>query len=318
MKKTMYIAGVLVVLIVIVAASLMFINQPAEKTTVDLGYKKHVSYMPQFVAQEKGFFEQEGLVVNPVIFDSTNQMMAAVVSGDIDASIGGANLQTVYSIEEKSPNSMKVSQTLDVNENTGITCVMVKADSDISSMSELEDKKAATIPGTFAPIWIDAALKTVGLSKQDIEIQGLDTKLQLGALESKQVDVLFTLEPACSFGVNKGIGKIIYQEPLRHLGESLTASVISEKLIQENPEVAEKIVSAADKAIDFIRNNPEESMAIMAKYSDYSTESIKGMKMPIYSKSGELDVENIQELADKLYAEGDLENRLDVSGIIYK
>jgi ABC-type nitrate/sulfonate/bicarbonate transport system substrate-binding protein len=317
MKKKPFIT-VLVVLVVIVAASLMFIYQPAEKTTVDFGYKKHVTYMPQFVAQEKGFFEQEGLVVNPVIFDSTNQMMTAIVSGDIDASIGGANLQTVFSIEEKSPNSMKVFQTLDVNENTGITCVMVKADSSIEKLSDLDGKKSATIPGTFAPIWIDTALNTVGLNKEDIEIQGLDTKLQLSALESNQVDVLFTLEPACSFGVNKGIGKIIYQEPLRHLGKSLTASVLSKKLIQEDPEVAAKIVSATDKAIDFIRNNPDESMAIMAKYSDYSTESIKGMKMPIYSKSSELDVENIQELADKLYTEGDLGKQIDTSRIIYK
>lgn len=318
MKKTTYMTNVLVVLIVIVAASLMFINQPAEKTTVDIGYKKHVAYMPLFVAQEKGFFEQEGLIVNPVIFDSTNQMMAAVVSGDIDASLGGANLQTVFSIEEKSPNSMKVSQTLDVNENTGISCVMVKADSNIEELPDLEGKKSATIPGTFAPIWIDATLKTVGLSKEDIEIKGIDTKLQLSALGSGQVDVLFTLEPACSFGVNKGIGKIIYQEPLRHLGKSLTASIISEKLIQENPEVAAKIVTATDKSIDFIRNNPEESMAIMAKYADYSTESINGMKLPVYSKSNELDVESIQELADKLYAEGDLAKQLDIKGIVFK
>ncbi|MBW2981641.1 ABC transporter substrate-binding protein [Candidatus Woesearchaeota archaeon] len=318
MKKTTYIISVLVVLIVIVAESLILINQNAEKTTVNIGYKKHVAYMPLFIAQEKGFFEQEGLTVNPIIFDSTNQMMAAVVSGDIDASLGGANLQTVYSIEEKSPNSMKVFTTLDVNEDTGITCVMVKSDSDISSMSELEGKKSATLPGTFAPIWINAALKTVGLNKEDIEIQGLDAKLQLAALESGQVDVVFTVEPACSFGVNKGIGKIIYTEPLRHLGSSLTASIISTKLIEENPNVADKIVAATDKAVDFIRENPEESMDIMAKYADYKPDSIKGMKTPVYSKSTEISEENLQDLADKLYAEGDLASRLDVSRIIYK
>lgn len=290
----------------------------AEKTTVDVGYKKHVAYMPLFVAQEKGFFKQEGLSLNPVVFDSTNQMMTAVVSGDIDASLGGANLQTVYGIEEKSPNSLKVFQTLDVNENTGITCVMVNSDSNISSMSELKDKKAATLPGTFAPIWIDEALKTVNLSKNDIEIQGLSPKLQLSSLESGQVDVLFTVEPACSFGVNKGIGKIIYNEPLRHLGDSLTASVVSSKLVEEDPETAEKIIKAADKAIDFIRNNPDKSMEIMANYAKYDTGAIKGMKTPVYSKSTEINSTNLQQLADKLYNEGDLEKHLNIEEMTYK
>ena len=192
---------------------------------------------------------------------------------------------------------------------------MVHKDSDIKELSEVNGKKSATLPGTFGPLWIDAALQTVDLTKDNVEIQGMAPKLQLAALESKQVDVLFTVEPACSFGVNKGIGKIIYEEPLRHLGSSLTASVISSEL---DPKTAKKIVKGTDKAIDFIRENPEESLAIMAEYTGYKPELIEGMKVPVYSKSTEISEESLQELADKLFIENDLETRIDVGGLIFK
>ncbi|MFT4303518.1 MAG: ABC transporter substrate-binding protein [Candidatus Woesearchaeota archaeon] len=317
MKKTLYITSILIFLIIGFVVSMVFFSKSDDSTSINIGYRKHVAYMPLFVAQDKGFFEEQGLEINTIVFDSTNQMIAAVVSGNIDASITGANLQTVFSVEEKSPNLMMIFQTLDMNEETGISCVMVKSDSEITSLQELKGKKSAAPPGTFSPIWINAALNTVGLSKEDISIQGLSPGLQLSALESDQVDVLFTLEPACSFGVNSGVGKIIYQEPIRHLGSSLTGSVISLDFMVKNPESANKLVYATDKAIDFIRENPEEAMLIMAKHTGYSVESIEGMIMPVYSKSNELNVKSIQDLADRLYVENDLQKQINVSSMIY-
>lgn len=307
MKKQVCCIAVLLVVALIFGCDV----QPEK---VDIGYKKQLTYLPLFVGLEKGYFQQEGLEVNPVIFDSTNSMVAAIVAGQSAAAIGGVNLETVFSVEEKSPGNLEIFTTMDINEGTRVTCVMVKKDSDITDMSQLKGKKAATLPGTFAPIWIDAALKTVGLGKSDLDIKGIDAKLQLAALSSGEVDVVFGVEPICSFGVNKGIGQIIYYEPLRHLGSALTSSVLSSKL---DKKIAQRIVRATDRAIDYIRANPDESLKIMAKYSDYDLEMIKGMKVPQFSKSTEVSDAEIQKLADKLYAEGSLSKKIEISGIIF-
>lgn len=305
-----------VVLAILVIGSTLLIIDSQDKTAVTIGYKKHVTYLPLFVAIEKGYFAENSLVANPVTFDTTNQMMAAVVSGDVQAIIGGANIPTVLSVEEKSPGTTKIFNTLEVNNNTRITCVLVNKDSEITKMSELKGKKAATLPGTFAVLWVDTALKIVGLSKEDIELQGIDTKLQLAALESKQIDVLFAIEPECTFAVNKGIAKIIYDEPLKHFGKSLTASIFSVKFSEADPKTTEKIIKASDRAIDFIRQNPQESLAILAKYTDYKPELLAGMKVPEYKKSNELDLEQIQSIADKLYDGGELKKEIQVADMI--
>jgi NitT/TauT family transport system substrate-binding protein len=307
--------AVLIIALVVVGGILLFIDSQ-HKTSINIGFKKHVSYLPLFVALERGFFAENKLDVNPVAFDSTNQMMAAVVSGDVQAILGGANIPTVLSVEEKSPGTTKIFNTLEVNENTGITCALVSEDSPIANLNEIEGKNAATAPGTFAVLWIDSALKTAGLGRDDIKLQGIDTKLQLAALESEQIDVLFAIEPECSFAVNKGIGKIIYNEPLKHFGKSLTASVFSVSFENKDPEAIERIIKTSDRAIDFIRQNPQESLAILAKYTDYKPELLAGMKMPEYRKSDELDLEAIQEIADKLYAAGELKKELIAGDIV--
>ena len=312
-----YMVGIVLAMVVILGSALLFIGSTDEKKSITLGHRDHIAYTPLYVALEQGYFEQEGLVVKQATFETTNQMVAAVVSGHVDAVLGGANLETIYSIEEKFPNTLQIFTTLDVTEETGVTCVMVKAGSSIQSMTEITGMRAATLPGTFSPLWVNAALNTVNMSIENIILQSITPGLQLGALESEQIEILFTVEPVCTFGVNTGVGNIIYNEPLRHLGSSVTASIMSASLAENNPEIAQKIVMINDKAIDFIRNNPEEAIAIMTKYTGYRQNLTVGMKAPSYSKSTEVNSERLQELADRLHAEEALDTVLNVRGILY-
>lgn len=331
-KKTLnYLLGSVIALIIVIGACLFFIEigdevsiethaivaKPA-LTKVDIGYKKHIGYSPVFIAVENGYFEEEGIKPNLVMFDSTNQMLAAIVSGDVDVSIGGANIATSLSMEEKSPGSVKIFTAWETNSNTAASCGMVKKDSEIMENKDLEGAVIGALPGTFSPVWIEDALNAEGIEISDVEITGVAPKLQLAALESGQVDAVFTGEPMCTVGVNKGIARVIDEEPFRHFGSYIASSVISAELIEESPETAEKIVRANDKAIDFIRANPEETSEIIAKHTGFDKELIAGLKNPAYSKSTEVRVDDVQDIADKLYAKEELKTQIDVEDVMYK
>ena len=315
-KTIQYIAGICVVLALVAGITLMFVSDDDDLVHINVGHREHVSYMPYYIALENGLFDEYGLTVRDATFETTNQMLSAIVAGHIDVVFSGANLEVAFSLEEKFPESLYVFTTLDVSSETGITCVMVHVDSDIMSLSDVRGKNTATLSGTFSPIWVNFALKSVGLSLEDVTIQGMSPGLQLGALESKQVDVLFTVEPVCTFGVNRGVGKIIYNEPLQHLGTSLTASVMSRDFVTQHPDISEKLITINDKAIDFIRENPDEALSIMAKHTGYREDLIVGMKVPVFSKSSEVHVQNLQTLANTFFEEGILEKKIDVAGMV--
>ena len=131
---------------------------------VEIGYKKHLAYLPLFVGLEKGFFAEQDLEVVVVPFDSTNQMMTAIATGEIDASIGGSNLEAVLSLEEKSPGSLKVFSTQRITKDSRMSCVLVKKGSEVTTISALKNKKVATLPGSFAPLWITATLEKEGIN----------------------------------------------------------------------------------------------------------------------------------------------------------
>ena len=299
-KKILYGFLVVFVLVLVFATTLLWfeLSESNELQKVKVGYKKHLAYTPIFIALENKYFEKHGLDVEPVIFDSTNQMLGAVISNNIDAVLGGANLQTIYLIEEKSPGLMDIFSTVKFNDGDMFSCVLTKEDSGINSINDLISSKIATLPGSFAPLWVKATFKENNLEENLFEILEISPKLQLSALESGQVDALFTVEPVCSFGINKGLGKLVYVDPIKHLSNTYAASVMSSKLA--DTKIARKLEKVTDDTIDFMESNPEKSLEIMAKHTGYKAELIKGMNVPIYSKSTKVEEEELKSVASAL------------------
>lgn len=321
-KKTKKIIIALLLFGVMVLGILQFVNFKQEKnnelTTVNVGYKKHVAYIPFFVAMEKNFFQKRGLKVNPILFESTNEMLSSVVSKNIDAAIGGANLPTVFSIEEKSPNLLKIFAEVNITNDSRMTCVLVKNDSYLSNIKDLKEKNIGVWPGSFSLLWVGATLASNNISLDEVKTISLEPNLQIPALESSQIDAVFAIEPTCSFATNKKIAKIIDNEPMKDFTDLFAVSVISSDFVNKLPKTADDIVDAIDESIEFIKSNPDESIKIMIKYTEYDQDLIAGLKLPAYTKSTDSNHKKIQTLADKLYDNKILENKINIDNMFYR
>mgnify|MGYP002640526337 CR=1 FL=1 len=80
----------------------------AEPEIVRVGYREHGLYWPLFLGLEKGFFAEENIIVEKVSFTSTNQLMEALIAGQIDAALGGVNNTLLATLETKSPGEFKI------------------------------------------------------------------------------------------------------------------------------------------------------------------------------------------------------------------
>ena len=225
---------------------------------VKLGLQPWLGYGPLWVAQEKGFFAAHGVDVALSNFNWDQDMTAALASGNLDVVASATNTAIAsfnQGVDQKAFLVMDVSTTADA----------IMAGEGVTSVAEMKGMKVAFEAGATSDLLMNYALKVNGMSLADIEHVPMGASEAGLALLSGRVGAAVTYEPYISAALSKGEGyKVVYTaaEKPGLISDVLTARG---EWIAENPELVEGMIRAWDDAIAFIRANPEEGGAMIAK-----------------------------------------------------
>lgn len=298
-------------------------NDAASAQTIKIGYRAHDGYAPLFVGIEKGIFKKYGIDVETFRFDSTNQIVEAMLAGKIDASLGGVNIPIVMKTEEKSHGAMKIFTSYEETAENPTACFIVRYDSPIESVSDLKGKKISLPSGSTPLIVYKAMLKTNKVNFADTEVTSMSTDLQLSALESGQMDAAMVLEPLATIGTYKKISRVLESALWSKFvfnNFPLGTSVVNGKFAQEHRDLTNKLVSATEESIDFINNpaNREEITNILTKYTPLEIEITKQLKPIPFKKLDQIDKQKLQQTRDFLLQEGELKTSIDVDNLLYQ
>jgi ABC-type nitrate/sulfonate/bicarbonate transport system substrate-binding protein len=323
MKKTTLLIISIAVLIAVLGSIIVILNDSAttgrvvQEPQVKIGYRGHLAYLPAYVAEANKYYEDEGLDVTLVKFDSTNQMVEAVINGQVDAAVGGANAIVPLTIESKAPGSLKIFNQGYYTEE--FDALLVQKDSDINSIEDLEGKTISSLPGTAAKIWMEMMIEKEGLER--VTVIQTSPSQQLNALNSGSVDAIFVLEPLVTVGIKKDIAKILVKSPIvTYYKDNMLfeTSLFSTEFTEENPLTAKKIQRAVDKAIIFINENPEKAKTYYSEFTPVEDDLEADLPVIEYVPSKEMDSEEFQELADYFLETGILSKQVDVSTMFFK
>jgi len=290
--------------------------EPLEK--VKIGYRGHLFYLPAYVAQAKGFYKQQGLDAELIKFESTNQLVEAVLTGDIDAGVGGVNALVVLTIEQKEPGMLKIFNVGDFDER--FEAIMVKPDSDIKTVQDLKGKTLATHPGGSTKVFMENMLEKEGLEGEIDIIQASPSQL-LNILASDSADAVNLLEPSVTIAREKGMGKVLVQGPICNYFMNpmpFTTSVFSTEFVEENPKTADKISKAIDKAHIFINNNPSKAKSFLSDFTPVGDELEQKVEIAYYHTFKTMPMKEFQEMADKMTEAGLLEKEIPVESLFLK
>lgn len=289
------------------------------QNTVRIGYLPIVASLPLYVAQEKGFFEEQGVAVEAVEFQSSNSLVEALVAGKIDA-IAETSAVPALAAEAISPGKLKFFSTSDITEKAPFDNIIVRKNSSISSLKELEGKKIGVFPGSSATLFLKKFLNESGVDASTIQFVQLPPQNQLAALQSGSVDALHSYEPTTTIALQGGVSKrlygSVYANILNHNPQG--AGVISTRFVAERPELAKKTVAAFDKTFDYIRNNEEDvRKTIIPKYAKLSPVVADKVVLLYMSRSDEINKESLQAYANLLFEMGELKQKLNVTQMLY-
>lgn len=234
-----------------------------------IGYTPAIASLPYFVAAEKGFFTHAGLAAEPVAFATAESALDALKYNDVDA-VAGASLWAYLKLEDAEPGELKIFLPARESADEPLSFLLVKPDSPIKELMDLKGKTAGTYQSELQENNLRAVLEEAGLKPgEDVRIITIPPARQLEALHAGEIDALFAIEPYAAAALRRGFGRVLEAgvRP-RYLGNPFwtTASAFSIRYLRTDAETAAKIYRALKDAVLFIRQNPAEAKALMAKY----------------------------------------------------
>lgn len=323
--KMKIIFATLIMAIILVGSFLFFINKEESVTgksvlqpvKVKIGYLDIASDLSFFVALDQKYFEKYGLDVEPIKFESSNQVIDALISNKIDGTSIVA-LEALLSVEEKYPDQFKVFEMTAAEKYTTVHKFLVKKDSNINHLSDLNGKTIGTYPGSQMRVFTELVLQNF-IDISTINIVQMAPSLQTQALASGQVDVLFTLEPIGTIAESKGIAKIIAVNPLyKYILKPFptAASAFSIEFIMQNSETITRYEKAIEEAHQFIEINEKGAKQSLPKYTTINQEIADNVGIYSYWSKEEIDINAVEKLIDLYIKNGIINKEVNPQNII--
>lgn len=254
--------------------------------TVEVGIVQLPIFAPIYVAQAKGYFEDEGLTVNLQTVKSGSDAIPLASSGKLDVVAAGFSAGMFSAIETgldiKIVGSMGVS---DGNtEKSPTDLVVSKAlfdDGTITKVADLKGKKvgaAGGVGGTGAFL-TSLALKEAGLGINDVEIVNLGNPDMPTAIKNGSLDAGLISAPFSTIALGDGTGVSLGVPPA---GTSGTGVIFGDEFA--DTESAQKFFNAVSKAAKDLQGEArysDENLKMIAEATDQEVDKLKSV--PLYT-----------------------------------
>ena len=234
-------------------------GQPAPEKIVITYPSRSIASVDLYIAQERGFFRQEGLIAD-VVQVRGNIGVTALLSGDAHAI---NNVGTLVRAMERSDLPAKVvSQSLKKN----LFWLVTKPE--IRNVTELKGKTFGTTTlGGSQHLAAMRFLRNAGLDPdKDITVLiGGDVPAQLQSLVSGVIQ-LAALSPPTVILARDKFKLRIHGSTLDDLPSLQNGLAFSEKLLRERRDLAKRIVRARTRAHRYLWENERGTAEVLAKY----------------------------------------------------
>ena len=296
----------------------------AEVTKVKIAYLPIVQGLPLYLAVESGYFKEAGLDVEIVKFDAPNQIIDALISGQVDFASPGAATGITGIAETKNPGHLRIFALTGGDDKVSNDSILVKKDSTIKSISELKGKKLGILSGIQ---WRTIARQILAQNNlaadQDVILVELAPGLQAQALGSGQIDALLGVEPVPTIIKANNISKEIVAVPTaQYVANPFYggAGVVGSLFAEQNPKTTAKVLEVFDRAIQRINQNPDETRPYLKNYTPLTDSQITQVPISLfkmYKNFTQNDVNATQKLFDIFPKFGVIDKQIDFQKLIY-
>lgn len=228
------------------------------KATIAVGGKNLLYYLPLTIAEQKGYFKDEGLDISIVDFAGGSRALAAVVGGSADV-VSGAFEHTVNMQFKGQPMRAFVLQGRAPQIVLGVN---PKTMPNFKSVADLKGKKiGVTAPGSSTNVMVNFVLAKAGLKPSDVSIVGVGASNgAVAAMRAGNIDAISNLDPVITLLSRSGDLKIVTDTRLvaeadRVFGGPMPAGCLyaPQPFIDRHPNTVQAMTNAMVRANHWIQ-----------------------------------------------------------------
>lgn len=252
LKKIIALAMTTAITVSMVACGNKKEDVQTEKTKLTVGVMGSIDAVPLVIAQQNGYFEEEGVDLDLQIFKAAKDRDAALQAGKLDGVLCD---EVAISIYQNSDIDMKITGT-----TTGSWTLVAGKDSKITNLSDLKGKKVGISQNTMIEYLADDIALSNGLKVSDIEkvaIPAMPARLE--ALKNNQIDAAILPAPFDDTAIADGGVEVtkIYNDDIM-----ISVTAFLQEVIDKDANAIKGFYNAYNKAIEFINSND------ISKYED--------------------------------------------------
>ena len=255
----------------------------AETTTITVGTLPIANAAPMYLGMEKGFFEEEGLKIEPQVGEGGAALIPSLISGDVQFAFVGV-IPAITAVGKDVPiRIVTSSDDAAATEQKDWQTLVVPKGSPIKGVEDLPGKTIAVnaLRG-LAEVVISRSLEKQGIDYQEVKLLEVPFPEMPAALAQKRVDAALLTEPFLSAVLAEGGTQIDAPSVETVPNFPNGVYVASEQYIAENGDVVDRFARAMNRSLEYARDNPEEVRRIVPTYTETPAEAAQQMRLPVF------------------------------------
>lgn len=267
----------------------------SEEKVLVIGTMPDVDSIPLLIAQEKGFFREEGVNVEIKPFKSAMDRDSALQSGNLDGAISD---MLAVAFAKEGGFDVKVTSA-----SVGSYKLVAGKDEAISSVADLAGHEVALSKNTIIEYVTDRIAAQAGLADGDIHkviVPQIPARLEM--LQNGKVTAVTLPEPLASVAVKDG-AKLI--DSSDQLGINPGIMMFTAKSVQDKSAEIAAMYRAYNRAVEYLKAEPlEQNMDMIIEKCGFPP-SVKGaLQLPVYEKAAPPTQQDVTQCISWMYERG--------------
>jgi len=238
--------------------------EESTKAPIKIALNEWPGYGHVFLAQEKGYFEKNGVNVELVFDRDYTTSQQRYIDNEVDG-VFEVLPDTMFRNTEGLPS--KVVYIMDYSESGDVI---------VGSVNSVEELKGKTIGveglNTFSHIFALRTIESYGMAEGDVFFELVLAQDVVKGLDDGTIQAGHTWEPNKSEAIEKGYNVLANAGQFPYLVTDVLAFNVD--IIEERPDDIQKIVKSMFEAQQFQKTNPTESFRIMAELVGMSEDAM--------------------------------------------
>ena len=235
--------------------------QLAPSGTIKIGLLPIIESLPFWVADRDGYFGDQNLKVELVLFVSAVERDAALQAKAID---GELNDLISAALLNKDQETIKITRkTYQATPRLPMISIVVPATSKIASVNDLRGAKVGISRNSVIEYVLDEILAANGLKPTDIEkVEVSKIPLRVEMLMNGQLAAAVLPEPFTALAQKQG-AKVLAHDGADGIGESVLS--FRREVLRDKAQFVDRFLVAYEQAVNDINSKPEDYRALLVE-----------------------------------------------------